>query len=112
MPRTSDPGPPGDSDDLPSTNSNDVGAQMTEDMADTRRTMPEGSNEELETSSDSDLDDGDEVIARRYPRNHLNLEKHGFRPVWTHLAGYPGEIPADIGEYLDENGQCGKSCSC
>ncbi|OQD78441.1 hypothetical protein PENDEC_c001G01312 [Penicillium decumbens] len=73
-------------------------------------TQPAGDDEdELNVSSDSDLDDGDEVIARRYPRNHLHLEQHGFRPVWTPWEGYPGEIPADIREYLDEDGTCGSA---
>jgi len=56
-------------------------------------------------NSDSDWDDGDEVIARGYPRKYEHLEKHGFRPVWTMWDGYPGEIPEDIREYLDEDGQ-------
>ncbi|KAJ5955260.1 hypothetical protein N7501_009539, partial [Penicillium viridicatum] len=57
--------------------------------------------------SDSDYDEGDTVLARGWPRHHHNLAKHGFRPVWTSQNGYPGdEIPEDIQEWLDENGQC------
>jgi hypothetical protein len=41
--------------------------------------------------------EGDAVLARGYPRNHHNLVKHGFRPIWTCQEGYPeDEIPADI----------------
>ncbi|CAI7626819.1 unnamed protein product [Penicillium glandicola] len=64
-------------------------------------------DQETEDNFDSDYDDGEAVRARGWPRNHRNLAKHGFRSVWTSQGGYPGdEIPADIGEWLDENGQC------
>lgn len=84
-------------------------AQMTEAA---NQTPASADGDELDTSTDSDFDEGDEVIARGYPRNHANLEKHGFRPVWTHWAGYPGEIPDDIREYLDEHGKRGDSYTC
>ncbi|KAJ5336438.1 uncharacterized protein N7506_004460 [Penicillium brevicompactum] len=59
-------------------------------------------------SRDSDLEDGDTVIACGWARNMANLKKHGFRPVWTSSNGYPdADIPSDIMEYLDENGSCG-----
>lgn len=109
MSRTPDPGPSRESDESSTTDFNDVGTQMTENAADVRQDMADRSNGETEMSSDSDWDDGDEVIARGYPRYHLNLEKHGFRPVWTHWAGYTGEIPDDIREFLDENGKRGDS---
>lgn len=63
-------------------------------------------------SKDSDLEDGDTVIACGWARNMANLKKHGFRPVWTSSNGYPdADIPSDIMEYLDENGLCGESKS-
>lgn len=63
-------------------------------------------NQESDESSDSDYEEGDVVLARGWPRHHHNLAKHGFRPVWTSRNGYPGdEIPADIREWLDDNGQ-------
>jgi hypothetical protein len=72
-------------------------------------TSDDGSDEE-EEQFDSDLEDGDIVLSRGWPRNHHNLEKHGFQPVWTGSEGYPGsEIPADIKELLDEDGTCSKS---
>lgn len=40
-------------------------------------------------SGNSDLEDGDTVIARGWARNMANLKKHGFRPVWTSSNGYP-----------------------
>lgn len=41
------------------------------------------------------------------PRDERDLEKHGFRPVWTSWDRYPGEMPDDIKEFLDENGRRG-----
>ncbi|KAJ5334781.1 hypothetical protein N7452_007184, partial [Penicillium brevicompactum] len=59
-------------------------------------------------SGNSDLEDGDTVIARGWARNMANLKTHGFRPAWTSSNGYPdADIPSDIMEYLDENGLCG-----
>lgn len=86
---------------IPPTGDSSEIAQMTD----------EAGGDANELDSDSDFDDGDNVIARGYPRNLDHLERHGFRPVWTHWAGYSGEIPDDIGEYLDENGECSES-SC
>ncbi|KAJ5470583.1 hypothetical protein N7530_007940 [Penicillium desertorum] len=61
---------------------------------------------ESEETFDSDYDEGDAVLARGWPRNHHNLAKHGFRPVWPSREGYPGdEIPEDIREWLDGNAQ-------
>jgi hypothetical protein len=75
-------------------------------MADRERPTHEGHGHEEEETFDSDYDEGDAVLARGYPRNHHNLVKHGFRPIWTYHEGYPeDEIPADIQEWLDENGQ-------
>lgn len=55
-------------------------------------------------SGDSDLDNGDTVISRGWPRNEANLAKHGLRPVWTSYCGYSDStIPSDIEEYLYEN---------
>ncbi|KXG45191.1 uncharacterized protein PGRI_041040 [Penicillium griseofulvum] len=66
----------------------------------------QGHDHEEKEHFDSDYDEGDAVLARGWPRNHRNLVKHGFRPVWTSQEGYPeDEIPADIQEWLDENGQ-------
>ncbi|CAG8136752.1 unnamed protein product, partial [Penicillium nalgiovense] len=63
-------------------------------------------HEDSEKAFDSDYDEGDAVLARGWPPNNHNLAKHGFRPVWTSWEGYPGdEIPEDIREWLDENGQ-------
>lgn len=71
-------------------------------------TNDDDSNED-DVQVDSDLEDGDRVIARGWPRNHDNLVKHGFRPVWTMSGGYPStEIPADIEELLDDDGKCSK----
>ncbi|CAI7603904.1 unnamed protein product [Penicillium viridicatum] len=77
-------------------------------LASTDREHPrrEGQNEELQENFDSDYDEGDAVLARGWPRNHHNLAKHGFRPVWTSQDGYPeDEIPEDIQAWLDENGE-------
>ncbi|KAJ5271647.1 hypothetical protein N7524_004916 [Penicillium chrysogenum] len=75
-------------------------------MADRERPTHEGHGHEEEETFDSDYDEGDAVLARGYPLNHHNLVKHGFRPIWTCQEGYPeDEIPADIQEWLDENGQ-------
>jgi hypothetical protein len=64
---------------------------------------------ESEETFDSDYDEGDAVLARGWPRNHHNLAKHGFRPVWPSWEGYPGdEIPEDIREWLDGNAQRSK----
>lgn len=69
----------------------------------------EGQNEERQENFDSDYDEGDAVLARGWPRNHHNLAKHGFRPVWTSQDGYPeDEIPADIQAWLDKNGKRSK----
>ena len=75
-------------------------------MEDRERLTHEGQHEEQEEHYDSDCDEGDAVLTRGYPRNHHNLKKHGFRPVWTCDEGYPeDEIPADIKEWLNENGE-------
>lgn len=79
-------------------------------MTDVGPARDDGRGEEPEEAFDSDLEDGDTVIARGWPRNRRNLAKHGFRPVWTAWDGYPGdEIPADIQEWLDENGERSES---
>ncbi|KAK1144700.1 hypothetical protein N8T08_005004 [Aspergillus melleus] len=58
-----------------------------------------------EEKCDSDLEWGDEVVARGYYRNAANLEEYGFRPVWWE-GEYPyDEIPDDIREYLNEDGR-------
>ncbi|KAJ5961772.1 hypothetical protein N7501_006713 [Penicillium viridicatum] len=36
-------------------------------------------------------------------RTMSQLAKKGFPPVWSREHGYPGEIPEEIGEYLDRN---------
>lgn len=67
---------------------------------------PRHESQEADETSDSDYEEGDAVLARGWPRHHHNLAKHGFRPVWTSPNEYPGdEIPADIREWLDDNGQ-------
>lgn len=87
------------------------GSFQNTEMMEAADKQPSSADGDEPEDSDSDWDYGDEVIARGYPRKHNNLERHGFRPVWTQWEGYPGEIPADIGEYLDENGKCGESSS-
>lgn len=42
------------------------------------------------------------------PRHERDLSKYGFRPVWTAWDGYPGEIPDDICEWLDDDGGRGE----
>jgi hypothetical protein len=64
------------------------------------------SHKDPKSDSDSDYEDGETVLARGWPRNYRNLAKHGFRPVWTTWDGYPGKIPSDIAEYLDDDGNC------
>lgn len=87
------------------------GVPVVETMAEAQPThTPVSDDSSDEEQVDSDLEDGDTVLSRGWPRNHHNLEKHGFRPVWTSSDGYPGsEIPADIKEFLDEDGTCSKS---
>lgn len=61
---------------------------------------------------DSDLEDGDRVLTRGWPRNHRHLERHGFAPVWTHEDGYPQpEIPEGIMRWLDDDGNSSKLVS-
>lgn len=36
-------------------------------------------------------------------RDPRDLVAAGFRPVWSREYGYPGELPADIAEYIDPN---------
>ncbi|KAJ5577480.1 uncharacterized protein N7459_006444 [Penicillium hispanicum] len=38
------------------------------------------------------------------PRHDRDLIKYGFRPVRTVWDGYPGEVPDDICEWLDDGG--------
>ncbi|KAJ5836435.1 hypothetical protein N7447_002461 [Penicillium robsamsonii] len=72
----------------------------------TTRESTDQEDHERTWEPDSDYAEGDAVLARGWPRNHLNLAQHGFRHVWTHRNGYPeDEIPADIKEWLDDNGQ-------
>lgn len=80
------------------------------EMADTAPARVNEGSDELEQASDLDSEDGDAVIARGWPRDHHNLAKKGFRPIWTTRDGYPEkEIPADIREWLDENEERSKS---
>lgn len=37
------------------------------------------------------------------PRTMKQLEDAGYSPVWSREEGYPGEIPEEIAEYLDDN---------
>lgn len=61
---------------------------------------------------DSDLEDGDQVLTRGWPRNYHHLERHGLAPIWTHDEGYPhSEIPEEIMRWLDEGGNSSKSVS-
>ncbi|CAG8092065.1 unnamed protein product [Penicillium salamii] len=74
-------------------------------MADEEPIRPE--EDDSYQSGDSDLDDGDTVLTRGWDRNHKNLAKNGFRPVWTSSDGYPETpIPSDIMEYLNDDGTC------
>ncbi|KAI9034820.1 uncharacterized protein KD926_005347 [Aspergillus affinis] len=68
----------------------------------TRASARDTPTDEEDEILDPDLEDGDQVIARHWPRNHENHEKHGFRPVYISNRGYPSpDIPADIEELLN-----------
>ena len=41
-------------------------------------------------------------------RDPDDLKAHGFQPVWTGWGGYPGEIPSEIAEWLDDTGNRGE----
>jgi len=61
---------------------------------------------------DSDMEDGDRVLTRGWPRNHRHLERNGFAPMWVYGEGYPHEeIPEEILLWLDEEGNSSKSVS-
>ncbi|KAJ5661390.1 uncharacterized protein N7477_009006 [Penicillium maclennaniae] len=63
----------------------------------------DGARDEENVQDDSDLEDGDQVMSRGYPRNPDNLVKHGFRPVWTLSRGYlSSDFPADMEEVLND----------
>jgi hypothetical protein len=57
-----------------------------------------------EDENDSQSEDGDAIVARRGRRDENGLVQNRLRPVWTGWGGYPGEIPDDIKEYLDDDG--------
>jgi hypothetical protein len=50
----------------------------------------------------------DEYIpAAGWPRDPATLDLDVFKPVWTKVHGYPGEMPADIKEIVgDEDRTC------
>ena len=58
----------------------------------------------IDKDDNSESEDGDAIVARRSVRNANGLAQHGLEPVWTAWGGYPGEIPDDIKEYLDDDG--------
>ena len=57
---------------------------------------------------DDDYEDGEEIIARHGIRDEAGLIKNGLSPVWTSWGGYPGVVPEEISEYLNDDGKCRK----
>lgn len=51
------------------------------------------------------IDENDKLIIENGVRDEEALEEHGFDPIWTSWGGYPGKIPDEISEYLDERGK-------
>lgn len=49
-------------------------------------------------------EDAAQVSEDSEPRHERELDKHGLRPVWTAWDGYPGEVPDDVREWLDDSG--------
>lgn len=49
-----------------------------------------------------------QAIEETGPRHERELDKHGLRPVWTAWDGYPGEVPEDIQNWLDDSGRRGE----
>lgn len=62
---------------------------------------------DLEETTHEKYDEG-EVNDDTGVRDEDELEKHGFRKVWTAWGGYPGDVPGDIEEFLDDDGRRGK----
>ena len=60
---------------------------------------------------ESSSGDGWDLTARNGSRNPEDLLKDGLLPVWTNWRGYPGEVPQNIYEWLnDETGISKQSC--
>jgi hypothetical protein len=53
---------------------------------------------------DDDDEDAEDIVARRGIREEAELPKNGLPPVWTSWGGYPGVVPEEISEYLDDGG--------
>ena len=49
-----------------------------------------------------------QAIEERAQRHERELNKHGLRSVWTAWDGYPGEVPHDIQDWLDDSGRRGE----
>ncbi|CAG7946066.1 unnamed protein product [Penicillium olsonii] len=45
------------------------------------------------------------------PRTMEELESLGYAPVWSRVHGYPGTIPEEILEYLDESSPSKQTCN-
>ncbi|KAI9929445.1 hypothetical protein ASPWEDRAFT_69331 [Aspergillus wentii DTO 134E9] len=64
----------------------------------------DGHDDSPRSGDTSDSEEGWDIVARGGWRDPSNLRKHGLRAVWTGRGGYPGKIPDDIAEWLDEDG--------
>jgi hypothetical protein len=68
-------------------------------------TSPAGGDPVIsENDDDTDSEGNEEFLTIRRIRDEADLPKHGLDPVWTSWGGYPGEIPDNIKEFLNDDG--------
>jgi hypothetical protein len=79
---------------------------VTYNLEKTIENVPPTTEVALDVEDDAEsIDENDKLIIESGVRGEETLEEHGFDPIWTSWGGYPGKIPDEISECIDEHGK-------
>ncbi|KAK2806078.1 hypothetical protein FQN51_008031 [Onygenales sp. PD_10] len=81
----------------------------TEDVPDQGEIVNDNDSEERQQPSEASAWDEPDDMTSNVLRDYSRIESEGLEPIWTECDGYPGDIPPEINEYLEEGGARTKS---
>ncbi|KAK2742372.1 hypothetical protein FQN55_007906 [Onygenales sp. PD_40] len=81
----------------------------TEDVPDQGEIVNDNDTEEPQQPSEPSAQEEPDDLTSNVLRDYSRIESEGLEPIWTECDGYPGDIPPEINEYLEEGGARTKS---
>ncbi|KAK2812788.1 hypothetical protein FQN50_001117 [Emmonsiellopsis sp. PD_5] len=80
-----------------------------ENVPDKGEVVNDNDTEERQQPSEASTHEEPDDLTSNVLRDYGRIENEGLEPVWTQDDGYPGDIPPEISEYLEEGGARTKS---